>query len=631
MSFNDDYLSQKTLEKAVGLSLVINQLLSLKKLRLFSTLVSLTLGITLNSVAFAENLEKSEELLNHQNQFLIPNFQEIFAQTPNPSDLRPPTPETPSFTDEIEPQSPPETPLEVPTPSEQSPESSPTTLNKITVTQFNFEGNTVFSDEELRNVLEEYTNREISFAELLAARSRITQLYLDNDYLTSGAYIPLQQRLSGGRGEVTIQIVEGSISDIRIQGTERLNSSYIRDRLRLGTATPLNKNRLIQALQLLQLDSRIRNISAELSQDIEPGKSILDIQVEEADTFNTFASINNGRAPSVGSFRRGGGLVEENLLGFGDTLFFSYNNTDGSDNFDVSYTLPVNPRDGTLSFAYGTTSSDVIEPPFDELDIDAESRYYQLSFRQPIWRSPTEEFAVGITASRQESETSLLDIPFPLSPGADDEGRIRVSALRFFQDWRQQGSRYVYGVRSQFTVGIDAFDATINDNAPDSQFFAWRGQGQLVYLLGGNNGNPPLATTMVVRADVQFAAQELLSLEQFALGGFNSIRGYRQDALLTDNGAFLSAEVRFPIVRIPEWETAIQLIPFLEIGTGWNNGENNNPDPSTLAAIGLGLQLIQSDRFSARLDWGIPLIELDSTERTWQENGIYFSVEFYPF
>jgi hemolysin activation/secretion protein len=42
------------------------------------------------------------------------------------------------------------------------------------------------------------------------------------------------------------------------------------------------------------------------------------------------------------------------------------------------------------------------------------------------------------------------------------------------------------------------------------------------------------------------------------------------------------------------------------------------------------LQWTQNN-FSARLDWGIPLISVNSRDRTWQENGLYFSVQYNPF
>jgi len=45
-----------------------------------------------------------------------------------------------------------------------------------------------------------------------------------------------------------------------------------------------------------------------------------------------------------------------------------------------------NPN-GTLSINYGTTSSDVIERPFNFLDIESASRYYELSLRQPVFQT----------------------------------------------------------------------------------------------------------------------------------------------------------------------------------------------------------------------------------------------------
>ena len=152
-----------------------------------------------------------------------------------------------------------------------------------------------------------------------------------------------------------------------------------------------------------------------------------------------------------------------------------------------------------------------------------------------------------MTASRRESEASYIEgdrIPFP-SLGADDEGHTRISALRFFQEWTARNSREVIALRSQFNLGIGAFNATINSIRPDSRFFAWQGQAQWARLLAPD-------TLLLLRANTQLASSSLLPLEQFGLGGLDSIRGYRQDLLLTDNGTFASAEVQIPILRLRE-------------------------------------------------------------------------------
>ncbi|MGL5192236.1 MAG: BamA/TamA family outer membrane protein, partial [Chroococcales cyanobacterium] len=135
------------------------------------------------------------------------------------------------------------------------------------------------------------------------------------------------------------------------------------------------------------------------------------------------------------------------------------------------------------------------------------------------------------------------------------------------------------------------------------------------------------------RGDLQLATSSLLPIEQYSIGGFNSVRGYRQDALLVDNGAFASVEFQYPVLQLPQWQTRLQLIPFADLGVGWNWDSDNrpNPDQNTLISTGLGLQLQVSNALQARLDWGIPLVKIDSRDRTWQENGLYFSLRWNPF
>ncbi|MBW4639571.1 MAG: ShlB/FhaC/HecB family hemolysin secretion/activation protein [Gloeocapsa sp. UFS-A4-WI-NPMV-4B04] len=550
--------------------------------------------------------------------------------TPPPQDVIPPVEPTFPVTPTPETLPPPEELLQSPPPIRTIPTPTPGEAHEtFTVERFNVIGSTVFSPEELNRVLAPFTNRPLTFTELFQARSAIAQLYLDNDYITSGALIP-PQTIRGG--VVTLQVVEGKLEAINIIGTRRLDPNYVRSRL--SPKKPINEKRLRADLQLLKLNPLIKDISAALKLGTSPQTSVLEVNVTEAKTFNTQLVADNGRTPSVGSFRRRLQLSEANLLGLGDGLSLGYNNSDGSNGFDASYVLPVNSRNGTVSLSYGTVSSDVIEPPFNALDINGNSRYYDITLRQPLSQTPSEEFALGLSATRSESEISssvLEDFGLPpseLSPGADDQGRTRISAIQFFQDWTKRSSREVIAARSGFNLGIGAFNATVNEDAPDSRFFSWRGQAQWVRLLAPE-------TLLVLRGDVQLSPDALVPSQQFSLGGIDSVRGYRQDALLTDSGAFVSAEVRLPIYRSRQRQTILQLTPFIDAGTTWNNGRRNRngntTDPNTLVSVGLGLRLQLSERFAARLDWGIPLIDLSTRKRTWQENGVYFSIVSSPF
>lgn len=501
-----------------------------------------------------------------------------------------------------------------------TPEPPENVSDTIQIKQIEIVGSTVFRPQDFAEITRKYVDRRISFAELLQIRTEITELYIKQGYVTSAAVLP-PQVLTGGT--VKIQIIEGAIASIDVIGTRRLNPAYIRSRIGLVAQKPLNVNRLLEGLRLLQLDPLIASISADLQAGTRPGTSVLQITIAEAKTLTLSPLLDNSRSPSVGSFRRQLEVSQANLLGLGDGLRASYTNTDGSNGIDLSYIVPFNARNGTLRLAYGSTRSRVIEEPFDILEIQARSRYYELTLRQPIVQRPTNEFAIGLTFSRQDSQTELgLDNigPFPLSPGADEQGRTRVSALRFFQEYVQRSDRQVFAARSQFSLGLNFLNSTINEQAPDSRFFAWRGQAQWTRLLARDS-------LFLVRGDMQLADRTLVPLEQIGVGGQETVRGYRQDALLTDNGFLFSTELRLPIFR-PR-NGLVQLTPFVDLGTGWNRS-GDNPEKNTLVGAGLGLLWRQGENFSARIDFGFPLVSIENEKRTLQENGIYFSIRYSP-
>ncbi len=523
---------------------------------------------------------------------------------PSPDQLLPPSPMPPN--------------------SEQLPVDAPQTIR---VTQLVVVGSTVFSEQVLNEAITQSigaippTGRTLSLTELFQARSAITDLYVSRGYLTSGAYIPPQKLQTG---VVEIRVVEGSLEDIQVTGTTNLKPGYVASRIGIATKAPLNRDRLLEALQLLQLNPLIANISAELSAGSRPGTSLLEVKVTEAKSASATFTVDNARVPSVGSVRGQAAGLEQNLLGFGDALSASFTKTSGSTAVDFGYTVPVSPYNTTLSFSAGFSNSEVIEAPFDILDIKSNSNYFEITARHPLIQTPTQELALGLTFGRRSTRTQLLgDIPFP-SPGADPDGRTTESVVRFFQEYTKRSSQSVFALRSQFNVGVSALGSTVNVEPPDTRFFAWRGQAQWVRLLAPE-------TLLIVRGDLQLGDRPLLPIEQFGVGGSLSVRGYRQDLLLTDNGAFGSAEVRIPIFRLPKQQALLQLTPFMDYGQGWNNGESANPDPSALVSAGFGLRLQVSNNLTARMDFGFPLVKVNSQKETLQEKGIYFSVVYTLF
>ena len=489
---------------------------------------------------------------------------------------------------------------------------------QIVVKDFDVVGSSVFSQEELKGAIKSYRNRPLTLPELFQARSIITKLYTDKGYVNSGAYIPPQEL---DNGTVEIAVLEGQLEGINVSGTKRLTPKYISSRIEAAAGQPVNVESLLSALQLLRLDPLIDNVSAELSAGIQPGTSLLDIEIEEADVLNLSAGYDNNKSPSVGSIQRSVSFNHGNLLGIGDRFDFNFSNTEGSNSFDLAYALPFNSKNGTIKAAFGTNSNDVVEDPFTPIDLESQSRYYELNLRQPLVLKPNREFALGLSFSRSESETFLQNDPFLLSRGANEDGETKISAVRFFQEYVNRDDKKVLAFRSQFSLGVDVFDPTINQgDVPDSTFFARRGQSQWVRRLSED-------FLFLLRGDLQIAGGSLVPLEQFRIGGVNSVRGYRQDLSLGDNGVFASAELRIPVLRFKKIDGLVQIAPFFDVGTLWNSDDLEIAN-ETLPSLGVGLNFTMGTRFNARLDWGIPLVDIETRGDSLQENGVHFSLNY---
>ena len=557
------------------------------------------------------------------------------AQTPQlPSGIdRPNTPIPPTPLPDRQEQ-PPVTPLPpvedfLNTPPNRLPEGEvPESEVQFEVEQFELEGNTVLEEADLEAIFKDYRDRPITFADLLELETRLTELYTDKGYINSGVVIP-SQNIDGK--VITLQAIEGRVERINVNVDGRLEESYIRSRLARGTKSPLNIEELQEALQLLQLDPLIESLNAELSVGLSRDRWTLDVDVNQGNAFDPVLFVNNSRTPSVGSFQRGVELNHNNFLGYADSLSFVYRNTDGSNDFDTSYSVPINSLDGTVGLRYRYVGSDIIEGDLDRLDIESQTDEFELTLRQPLLRTAssesTQEFALGLEFSRQTNEVTVRNIPFPdLSPGADADGETKISALRFFQDWTRRTRRDVLAVRSQLSAGLDIFDATENVGAPDGKFVSWRGQVQwLRQLQASSNIN------LLLRSDIQLSSDDLVPLERFSLGGINSVRGYRQDALLGDSGIFTSAEVRIPFYRWSNGQNSVSAVPFLDFGTTWSNDDGRDLEEDTVVSLGVGVRLDLSNTLNARIDYGIPLIEVVDRDDTLQENGVYFSLEYFPF
>ncbi|MDJ0719035.1 MAG: ShlB/FhaC/HecB family hemolysin secretion/activation protein [Prochloraceae cyanobacterium] len=497
--------------------------------------------------------------------------------------------------------------------------------NRILIREFKFKGNTVLSDKQLLEVLQNVVGQQIESTEVFALADRITNYYNEQGYTTSFAAI-FPQKLE--EGVVTIDITEGRLEDIDVEVEGWLRPKYVRERFIkiLGTLeeTVYNQKKLNEAVQLLLQDENVEKLV--LEQDFEEisRNTSLKVKVIPTKRFGITLRTDNGRSPSVGSVNRIA-VIKARPSPLGDRLIVGYLNTDGSDGIDLFYGVPVNARNGEFFLAYSQNNSQVIEIPFRVNDIDFDSDLYLIGYRQPLIETPNTELAVGVLGSRISSDSTIENRAFQLVRGSDETGNLTVSTISFFQEYSNRWRNNFFSARSSMNFGVDAFDAT-NTGEIDGQFFSWRGLSQYVNFLAPD-------TLSIAKLALQLTPNDLPSPEQISLGGRETVRGYRQSQVVGDNGVFASVEMWLPMWRDEDLDMALQMAPFFDFGHGWNNDRTLEKD-NTLFSVGVGLQYRIKDRFRdrfiIRLDYGIPIVRIESNvvEPTLQDDGFYFLVEF---
>jgi hemolysin activation/secretion protein len=184
----------------------------------------------------------------------------------------------------------------------------------------------------------------------------------------------------------------------------------------------------------------------------------------------------------------------------------------------------------------------------------------------------------------------------------------------------------VFAARSMLTLGLDLFGATIHDEkVPDGDFLAWLGQLQWARRFDF------LDAELIARCDAQLATSPLLGLEQFAMGGRYTVRGYREKALVRDNGLVGSLELRFPVWAgrheailpsspPPSWTPATR---------GTAREASSQIDPETLLSVGLGARWLLTNHLRAEIYWGHAIEEIDYAG-PWnlQDSGLHLQLSF---
>lgn len=486
----------------------------------------------------------------------------------------------------------------------------------IRVQRIVFRGNSALETAELMAVAEPFLNRDLNGAGVEALRRRLTKAYVDAGYVNSGALIPRQD---ASDGTLLVDVLEGQVVEVRLSGLRHYRESVIRQRIVDRLGTPFRIDELENQLRILNQDPRIDQIAARLLPGPSRHEAILEVSIRESDPRRLKFQADNHESPSGGAFAGRLGIGHANAFGLGDEFRLDVSRTEGLTRLSGRYALP-------LSFARLPTShlffegslgiAELVENSLRRLEIETESSGLMLGYGQTLYESARDRVDVSIGFERRRSKTSLLGRGFSFGEGPEN-GRTEISVIRATGEWTHRGRSSVFAFRSLFNFGVDLFSPTVRrGEQPDSVFFSWLGQVRGTYRF------PTSGIELRLRGDLQLADRPLLSLEQFSVGGAGSVRGYRRNQLVRDQGFSAALDVQIPLWRSGDGRTLFSAGPFADVGRSWNR-DRVTPGIRTLSSLGAGFEWSPLENLNFDLEYAYPIRDA-GTSGDLQDESVYF-------
>ncbi len=435
------------------------------------------------------------------------------------------------------------------------------------------DGNSVIPEPDLQSLIRPYEQRNVPLNELEGLRQKLTRYYIDHGYVNSGAVISADAFKDG---ELHIKMVEGRLDEVRVKGLDGLREGYVVNRLIDGSDEAFNLQALQERYQLLLSDPLISRMNGRIIPGTTPGHSVLDLDVTRAKPYQLSFLGNNQRPPSIGAEAFGLNGQLRNLTGLGDNLDFSFFTSEGSKRYSGGFSLPITDWGTQAFFHFDEGDALVVEEPVRPINITSQIHSLEGGISHPFINTLHQHLNFGVMLAVRENDTFQRGQLFSFT--SLPTGHNQVTVWRLFQDYSQRWDNHALAFRSTFSTGMNALGAS----NPNSEFFAWLGQGQYAWRMLDNG------TQLVLRGNAQLSDDPLLPLERIAVGGLNTVRGYRENQLVRDQGYSMSTEFHVPIIggNDPGARHRLTLIPFMDYGQAWNHHEQ----AASLYSVGAGFE-----------------------------------------
>ena len=128
---------------------------------------------------------------------------------------------------------------------------------------------------------------------------------------------------------------------------------------------------------------------------------------------------------------------------------------------------------------------------------------------------------------------------------------------------------------------------------------------------------------LIFRTHAQLANGVLPSMEQFTVGGINTVRGYRENRLIAGTGVVASLELRIPAFESESGNFNLQVAPFVDYGHA-RNRSGSDPVRTNITSAGIGLPGRYHERVHFSFFYGHAFDDFADTGNDLQDKGFGF-------
>ncbi|WP_414405555.1 BamA/TamA family outer membrane protein [Synechococcus sp. R65.1] len=468
------------------------------------------------------------------------------------------------------------------------------------------EGTKVLDLEVLRKAFAEQEGRVLNFGKLQAAVEEIEQWYADKGYVLAKV---IDVRTSED-GTLTLEIAEGEIEDIRVQGNTKTRDFIITRELKTKPGDVFNRNQIQEDLQAVFNLNLFQDVNVGLNPGRDPDKVVVVVNVEERRTGTLSGTL--GVSSATGVFA-GLSVSEENLGGNNQKASFNVQVGTNETLFDLNFTDPriatlEIPTSYSVNISNQQSSSFVFNegltlPNGDPVRINRLGG--SITFSRPLggnWRASLGARVQFVEARNSKGEQERFDVlgnPITFSAsGQDSYTSLRLGLIHDTRDnlnTPSQGS--VFRLFTEQSVRL--FQNGLNANRLEASYSQF-----IPVKLFETRSERPQVLAFDVRAGTTLG--DLAPYDAFPIGGGNSVRGFFEGGIGSGRSfATATAELRFPLFD------PVGVVVFADYGTDLGSGAAVIGNPAAVrnkpgSGLGLGAGIrIQSPLGPLRIDYAV--------------------------